>query len=211
MMMMKMTISYRGIGTKPTQSKNSNAKPTTTTTVNDGRRRWYQQQQHQHHHDQHQEQEQWQHEEQREDKDTNKPSMIDDNDEDDSTKHLDGDLEEDDGDDDKFLCRSGNNNNNNNSTTNNTTKADDIKAWKQQMGNAWTTRPTIRQWRSTTTPRTTRGMTMMWMTAKLSATGTLDRKTSQASPTACLYKKQQTANTRRLTAADTLVGGNHRS
>jgi hypothetical protein len=49
----------------------------------------------------------------------------------------------------------------------------------------------IRQWRSTTT-RATRGMTMMWMTEIPTATGTLDRKTSQASPKACLYNQRQT-------------------
>jgi hypothetical protein len=38
-------------------------------------------------------------------------------------------------------------------------------------------------------------MTMMWMMEAImmpSATGTLDRKTSQASPAACLYKQEQT-------------------
>jgi hypothetical protein len=51
--------------------------------------------------------------------------------------------------------------------------------------NAW-----LQQQMETTTGR----MTMMWMTEEetkvLSATGTLDRKTSQASPKACLYNTQ---------------------
>jgi hypothetical protein len=76
--------------------------------------------------------------------------------------------------------------------------ADDDDNDATRMARTWTT-DGIDRWKIFTTTRTrtrtrstTQGrMMMMGMTAMQSATGTLDRKTSQASPAACLYNNQE--------------------